>query len=643
MFSLTEPIEIKEPSPQQGSLHVLRALPLLALVAVALSLCPLLPLGRLRLTLYLLLSGVPLLMLIGRRWPVGALLLALAPASLAVWSVTTSLLYLLPVPRPHPWIPVTLAWTPAALAWAACICWRKRRLIISAGSVDALALLAGIVVAGGMLIFSSLNGPRPDGTFKASVAATGDVFYMFSFVEISAVSQSLPHEGPFLPHSLNSYPVCMHAGLGALSRQSKGPAPVSLWPILPLLVFGSGLIVFIMSQRATSTRRRGWQWSLVAIVAFFLGTRIDLFILPQTQGMAFPLLFLFLYTLGPGPLRRLPIARAVAAMGLLVLVCLSHTLSGVAAMAFFVQSLLIWKPRRARWGRMAAACACLLICVVITLVVSRRPVAPLQMKGINPVTFENLLLSWKSWSVPFGIACAVALSVKMQRIKWVAPALLTVLGLGYGPTMLGAAIPSTGYFSVFNAVRFFHFAMIGLLPAFLSFPALPGCLLILSLVPILPKVKDVGYIYTAPPATISTPLQSAYQFIREHTPLSARAISEDKFHATAPFTGHPAFEHYDINGYSVGMVDEREYDRKVAMAIRLFSRNTAPARREQILKSLNLNQVILLRQPQESPGAFEARARNFLPARVGKVIFENAGTAVLGVPLPNHDSAGYIR
>jgi len=596
-------------------------LPALA-IALILTACPFLPLSKLRIAIYVLFSGYPLLVWIKRRWPIGALILALAPASLAIWSLLAAIAYFLKVAPLLPWLPAVLAWVGAYRS-------RKRQFVLTANLIDGIACFTGVTMSFALLGFTLLNGPVANGGFNAAPGASGAIFYMLSFAEMSAVNQAVPSEGPFLPHTMNAYPTWIHAGLGALTRQNKGPAPVSLWPILPLLVLGTGLIVYCFDLRASPDRRRGWHFAMIAIVMLFIGVRIDLFIVPQTQALVFPIFFLFQYFLGADRLWRLPLRQASAAIVLLILVCLSHTVTGTAALAFFIQAIISPRWWHSRKRLLAFACLTVALCVSLIYITGNRPYSPLSSSGPNYETLRYVLSVWRGWATLLGVVAAVALMSRWKLIKWFAPAMLSILGMGYGLSTLMAENTWPGIFTGFNSVRFFHFAILGLLPSFLSFPTIPGIFLILSLIPALPVLQNVSSIYTTRPDQISPSLQAAYQFIREHTPLTSRALVENPSHATTAFTGRPAFERFDTNLYSYGMISEADYANRTFLADKILDPSTAPTTRFSDLKKLTLDQLVLTRHTSESEQQFNQRVAGFLPPGSASILFNNNSVAVL--------------
>lgn len=590
------------------------------------------PLGHLRLILFFVFSGITVLLPVLPRWNFTVLLLSITISSLAVWALIAPIFWFFHAGQLIPYAIVLL--NAGSTAWLAIT---KSKTKIFFTPTDLITLLSTCLLAIPLYLVFKINGPLPDGSFIYRMGIEGDGYYMFSMIHQSAIRGALPTENLLIPRSPNLYLYRLHAGLGALATQSTVTPVKSLWYFLPFLQISSALAVPAIAARFPGLITRKKSIILLVLAGIFAACRIDLFIFPLTNAIAFPYFFLAVYLLGNRSFSNMTNARLIGIAVLTLLIGLSHVISLAALITFLLGNLFIAFPKIRLDRKWLCGVAIFLLACVLMYLGSRMPFGEPNAGRIHKDAGFLIKGYWAVWYSPLVISLAVILMAR-KLPKHIIITFIALIGGGllFGLSGVLKADSATLLFNVFNSNRFFHFAFFAALPCFILLPSLPAILLSTSFIVFLPKVPDVFIVLTESPRRVTSGLNAAYEYIRQNTPLTAvfydnLSIRDDAVgnHTVAAFTGRPSYVPNTFNNYGQNMISAADWQKRKTDYYTFFNPATSPEKRMEIANSNHITHVLLHNEPNYPPSA--ELAPNLLPPGKSKIIFSNRETAVLEI------------
>lgn len=565
----------------------------------------LLPPSILSLMLAATFSGLAPMATSNRRWsPVGFLSASLM-LSLPIWAVSSVFAWSIGIGDYLGFLPVMLS----AVSLIVCFFRRKVALKLTGFTyADAFALSVTLVVAIPMLVVWQTNGPKTvenQKVFDAGLGGFTDGFYHLGLVELAKNRKSYPTENPVFAGVPNRYPSLLHCGLAGLSTRRSGPAAVTLWPILPILMLAPVALGFLAVHRLSRARKlRGILIIGVGYTAFVF-IRIDHFIFPQIQAIAFGLLALLLYYTPRFPSNNW--SQWIKYTALALILVASHTVSATVAIviAMCLVGFLVIRKKRIRILPGAISVAMLVSAFVV---LNNYPHQPTLKDTIPPNLIKDALrIIVLPYIFPLILALVLVIRHKPFGPLSAASFGLIMLSVCYASFGFTAATGNEIFFSVFNSPRFAVFGLLLMVPLINLKTridiSIAGILLAYTI--LLPN----GPVETIPSMISSEPRRYPMSDVRmihrafKSAPDKSILTYKTDFGPPA-FSGSPLYiSEASYMGYALHTVDERVARQRLADSEAFFATMT-PAARVDYMKTNGIGAVILQLTPGSGTSGF---------------------------------------
>jgi len=553
-------------------------------------------------------TGLPTVALSTRRWSPTAFICATIILSLPIWAISSFISNRLNCSHLLSVLP--LLWAGVCLLismWPGFVPLKVSQMQYA----DYIALSIASVFALPLITIFTINGSQITKIGEYYFMYPGselDFSYHFGLVQQAIYRQSYPFENPLFAGVPNRYPSFIHLGLAGIAVLGEGPAAVCLWPILPIFMLAPTAMGFIAIYRLSELRTSKEISLLAAVYMTFVLVRIDHFLLPQAQSIAFGLLALLLYYLPMGArnLWRQWIIWTIIALLLVV----SHTVSATVAV-MLAASLGMLIIIRKKWNQIIPCVISSVIIIVAFLIMNHYPHYPPTEESISSQYLKqyfNVLVL--PYLIPIAIGFAFLLGQRLTTPLAVAGFALMMLTVCYWAYGFTGNSHKKIFFTLFNAPRFALLGLFLLIPYFNYRSFLGWMLPILLLVSLLLYPNQVMRAlpgqFTA--VALSYSMKDVQMMHRELRDMMNHSILSNYTDlGPAAFSGCPIFiEEPSYGLYALDTVPESIANQRLADRTALFG-NISPSQRLNFMRSNGIGALVVSGDLAAGP------AQNFLP------------------------------
>jgi hypothetical protein len=427
-------------------------------------LAPLLPKGTLPLFLLFLIPGLNLTVFLKRRFSFIELIALIPSCSILLWAIFSSLLLTVNQPALIPWWPAALSLFLLLFTLNK----RPKKLHVKITTLDKLSPLILLPAIAFISIIYLNNGPfssDADIAYTAKKWFARDSFYFFSLAQMALERVGWPTENPFLSGYGNYYPSLLQTGLAGLSFLDGKIAAITLCKVAPLIHIASIALLPVVILRLSGAKPH-FIPALIATTSSigFLTLRFDLYGYLHTNSLAFPLLLLFFWLIGPRPTIA-PKKHLLMAVLVAFTLLLCHTITAIIAGIFMGTVLLQWL-RKKKIQMALPGFLILFLWSLVFLWINKTPFSP--PKG--PFSLDAYSSYWEillPWAIPFGcLLLLIFQKTSRSQMLYIPPILLSALAIGYFATSftvaksLNETTISNRFFIQYNAERFLHLAIL---------------------------------------------------------------------------------------------------------------------------------------------------------------------------------------